>query len=81
MDWQTSATLLIFAIAAGILVRRVGVFVTSNKIGRCGSCPGCGDSAKDKAPLHLVALGTGTTPTKYTANSHETAGAEAGNTG
>gem|GEM_PF-6176093 len=78
MDWQTSTTLLIFAIAAGILLRRVGGFLRSGKIGSCGSCVGCGDSAKDSVPLQLVPLRTGPVSTKFAANRRETsdAGAE-----
>lgn len=81
MDWQTSTTLLIFAIAAGILLRRVGGLLRSGKAGSCGSCAGCGDSAKDKVPLQLVPLGTGPVPTKFAANCREPADAEAEKTG
>ena len=81
MDWQTSATLLIFAIAAGILIRRVWGILRSDKAGNCGSCAGCGTSAKDKAPLQLVALGTGTVLTKLAANCQEGSDAGAEKTG
>ena len=77
MDWQISTTLLIFAIAAGILLRRVAGFIRSGKTGSCGSCAGCGDSAKDKVPLQMVALGAGPDPTKFAANRRETADAGA----
>ena len=56
MDWQTSITLVILAIAAGILFRRLGAFLHASRAGKCGSCVGCGDSAKDKAGLQLVPL-------------------------
>lgn len=81
MDWQTFTTLLIFAIAAGILLRRIGGFLRSGKTGSCGSCAGCGDTAKEKVPLQLVTLGSGTAPTKFAANSRNTADAEAEKTG
>ncbi|RLT10270.1 MAG: hypothetical protein DWI22_04010 [Planctomycetota bacterium] len=81
MDWQTSVTLLIFAIATGILLRRLGAFVSSGKIGSCGSCSGCGDTAKDTVPLQLVALGTGAVPSRIRANFGETADAGAEKTG
>ena len=81
MDWQTSTTLLIFAIAAGILLRRVWGLLRSGKAGSCGSCAGCGDSAKDKVPLQLVPLGTGPVSTKFAANCREPADAEAEKTG
>jgi hypothetical protein len=81
MDWQTSTTLLIFAIAAGILLRRVGGFLRSGKTGSCGSCAGCGDSAKDTVPLQLVPLGSGSAPTKFAANSLKPVDAEAEKTG
>ena len=78
MDWQTSATLLILAIATGILLRRAEAFLRSGKVGSCGSCAGCGDSTKDKVAGQLVPLGTGITPTRITANLRDTsdAGAE-----
>lgn len=81
MDWQISTTLLIFAIAAGILLRRVAGFLRSGKTGSCGSCAGCGDSAKDKVPLQLVPLRTGPVPTRFAANRHETSDAGAEKTG
>jgi len=81
MDWQTSATLLILAIAASILLRRAGAFVRSGKVGSCGSCAGCGDSEKDKVAMPLVPLGTSMTPTKFTANFRETTDAGAEKTG
>lgn len=81
MDWQTSTTLLILAIAAGILLRRVGRFLRSGKTGSCGACAGCGDSAKDKVPMQLVPLGSGNAPMKFAANSRRPVDAEAEKTG
>lgn len=81
MDWQTCTTLLIFAIAAGILLRRVGGFLRSGRAGSCGTCAGCGNSAKDKVPLQLVPLGTGPVPTKFVLNCREPADADAEKTG
>ena len=59
MDWQTSITLVIFAIAAGILVRRAGAFLRAGRAGKCGSCAGCGDTAAAKPGPQLVPLGFG----------------------
>ena len=81
MNWQTSATLLILAIAAGILLKRVGAFLRFGKVGSCGSCAGCGDSTKDKAAVQLVTLGTGISPTRISANFRESSDAGAEKTG
>ncbi len=81
MDWQTSTTLIVFAIAAGILLRRIGYFLRSGKTGSCGSCAGCGDSAKDKVEMQLVPLRTSITRTKLTANSRDTSDVGAEKTG
>ena len=81
MDFQTSTTLAIFAIAAGILLRRIGGFLHFGNSGGGGSCAGCGDSAKDKLPLQLVTLGECTVPTKFAADCHESSDAGAEKTG
>ncbi len=81
MDWQTSATLFILAIAAGILLMRVGAFLRSGKIGSCGSCAGCGDSAQNKDAVQLVPLGIGITPMRITASFRKTSDASAEKTG
>lgn len=81
MEWQTFTTLMILAIAAGILLRRVAGLLRSGKTGSCGSCAGCGDSAKNKVPLQLVTLGSDTVPTEFAPNRRESSDAGAEKTG
>ena len=56
MNWQTFTTFLILATAAGIIVRRVGIFLRSGKSGHCGGCAGCGHSEELSGLLPLVQL-------------------------
>jgi len=58
MDWQVFTTFLILAIAAGMVLRRLGRFLRSSRSGQCGGCSGCGHSATKGAPLSLVQLET-----------------------
>jgi len=82
MNWQTSITVFILAIATGILFRRVGGFLRSGWTGKCGSCGSCGDSAKDKTGVQLVSLGSGTKSEGIAGDlapeSHEAGRTEAG---
>lgn len=77
MDWQTSTTILILAIAAGILLKRLTAFFRTGKTGSCGSCAKCGDSANESPPLLLVPLGTG----QSQPNDHRPSDAGTGKTG
>lgn len=70
MDWQTLTTFIIFAVAAGILCRRVWGFVRSGRAGKCGSCAGCGGTAKADTGLPLVTLGTESKPRLNSGNGH-----------
>ena len=59
MDWQTSITFVILGAAGGIVLKRLVSFTRfGGKAGSCGACSGCGHSAKNNVPSHLVHLTT-----------------------
>jgi hypothetical protein len=58
MDWQTITTFLILATAAGVIVRRLWLFLRSGRAAQCGGCSGCGQSEKSSKSPSLVQLGT-----------------------